>query len=166
MTKLDNKGKGNVSNRDDWQTPQWLFNKLNEQYRFTFDCCASKENRKHLWYSNDFLNIINEIGQAQYISDHTVWMNPPFSKAPEMIRHFFEIVDHGVSIYRMDNMETKIWQHILAKSDWIHIFDKRINYEGKAGKGAVFGSALFGIGVEPPKDFNGTTMIKYKDVTK
>jgi len=26
-----NDGSGNVEERDDWQTPQWLFNKLNKQ---------------------------------------------------------------------------------------------------------------------------------------
>ena len=156
MTKLDNKGKGNVSDRDDWQTPQALWKQLDKQYDFLFDCCAGQENSKTFEYCDDFLSIKD-------VDIQRAWINPPFSKAPEMIRHFFEIIDHGVGIYRMDNMETKIWQHILAKSDWIFIFDKRINYEGKVGKGAVFGSALFGVGVEPPKELEGTTMIKHMD---
>jgi len=125
MTKLDNKGKGNIVDRDDWETPQWLFNKLNDQYYFMFDCCASEENRKCLGWHEDFLKVGNE--EADLNDDEIAWINPPFSKAPEMIRHFFEVVDKGVGIYRMDNMETKIWQHILAKADWIFIFNNRIN---------------------------------------
>ena len=160
MTKLTNKGKGNVSDRDDWQTPQWLFDKLNSYYNFTFDCCSNGNNSKCTSWTSNFL---------MYVTagiKHIHWINPPFSKAPDMIRHFFKVVQRGVGIYRMDNMETKIWQHILTKSDWIFIFNKRINYEDKAGKGAVFGSALFGIGLPPPKGLEGTTMIKNREDSK
>ena len=31
-----NKGSGNTESRDLWQTPQWLFDKLNEQYNFRY----------------------------------------------------------------------------------------------------------------------------------
>ena len=41
-----NDGTGNVIERDDWQTPTILFDKLHEQYDFDFDCCASKDNSK------------------------------------------------------------------------------------------------------------------------
>ena len=88
------------------------------------------------------------------------WMNPPFSKATAMFEHFFKVVIHGVAIYRCDNMETQLWALILNEADWVHIFNKRINYEGHKGKGARFGSALFGVGVPPPKNLEGTTIHK------
>lgn len=31
---------------DMWSTPQHFFNKYNNQYKFTLDVCASKENAK------------------------------------------------------------------------------------------------------------------------
>lgn len=34
------------SERDDWETPQALFDRYNEEYRFTLDVCASDENAK------------------------------------------------------------------------------------------------------------------------
>ena len=34
------------SNKDDWETPQDFFNKLNEKYYFSFDLAASPENTK------------------------------------------------------------------------------------------------------------------------
>ena len=34
------------SNRDDWETPQDFFDKLNERYHFTLDPCCSDVNAK------------------------------------------------------------------------------------------------------------------------
>ena len=45
-----NDGTGNIEERDDWETPQWLFDILNAQYNFDFDCCADDKNTKcHAW---------------------------------------------------------------------------------------------------------------------
>ena len=153
-----NNGSGNTIERDDWQTPKWLFDKLNLQYEFDFDCCATKENNKCNEFSNDF---------EFYWSirkDWICWMNPPFSKAEEMFKTFFDKVTKGICIYRCDNMETKLWQEvILPNSDWIFIQKGRISYEGKVGKGSRFPSALIGIGVEPPKDLDGCSLITVKE---
>ena len=145
-----NNGKGNNSSRDEWETPNLLFNILNKQYNFEFDCCALKRNRKCYAYPNDFM-------------ESTVlpcaWMNPPFSKAKEMFEHFFKVVKEGVAIYRFDNSETKIWQDVIfPNADWIFIPNKRISYEGSKGNGARFPSALIGIGVNVPKGLLGTTI--------
>ena len=34
------------SQRDDWETPQDLFDKLNAEFNFTLDPCASNDNAK------------------------------------------------------------------------------------------------------------------------
>ena len=39
-----------TSNKDDWETPQSLFNKLNEIYKFTLDPCANPQNAKCVKY--------------------------------------------------------------------------------------------------------------------
>ncbi len=35
-----------TSNSEEWGTPQGLFDRLNKEFHFTFDICASKENAK------------------------------------------------------------------------------------------------------------------------
>ena len=35
-----NNGTGNTTDRDDWETPNKLIYTLDNQYNFTFDCCA------------------------------------------------------------------------------------------------------------------------------
>lgn len=145
-----NDGSGNNEDRDSWETPQKLFDKLNKQYNFSLDCCATKGNSKCIFWENDFLN------RTFTNNNNASWMNPPFSKAKEMIEHFFKIIKKGVLIYRFDNPETYLWKFIYEKADWIFVFRGRVNYEGMEGKGSRFPSALAGIGVEPPKDIEGT----------
>jgi len=153
MKNTGNNGKGNIEERDNWQTPQWLFDRLDKQYNFTFDCCADENNTKCNVWTDDFLDYNDDFC-------HDVsWMNPPFSKALYMFDNFFKKIKRGVCIYRCDNMGTKIWQDIIFKNaDWILIPKKRISYEGKKGKGTRFPSALIGLNLETPK-IQGTILL-------
>lgn len=118
-----------------------------------FDCCASEENRKTMRFFFDFLNMNGSL------EDCMCWMNPPFSKASEMFEHFFDVVKEGICIYRCDNMETKIWQDIILKNaTWVFIPKGRWSYEGKAGKGSRFPSALIGFNVDVPVGLDGATL--------
>ena len=147
-----NNGKGNNPLRDGWRTPQELFDTLNKQYKFNFDCCSNgKDNKCKSWSSNFEM-------YAEAI-EHIYWMNPPFSISWRMFEHFFKVVKNGVAIYRCDNFETGLWQKVIfPNADWIFIPDKRISYEGLDGDGARFPSALIGIGVPEPKDLKGTIL--------
>ena len=35
-----------TSNSDEWETPQELFNELDDEFHFTVDACATDENHK------------------------------------------------------------------------------------------------------------------------
>lgn len=149
-----NNGKGNNPLRDEWETPSWIFEPLMEQYAFSFDCCASKENTKTEKFSEEDFQDIEEVNGI-------AWMNPPFSKAYPMFRHFFKIIKKGVAIYRCDNLETGLWQkEILHNCSWVFIPDRRVSYEGLDGDGVRFPSALIGIGCRSPVKLIGTTLIR------
>ncbi|MFW9875395.1 MAG: DNA N-6-adenine-methyltransferase [Candidatus Thorarchaeota archaeon] len=144
-----NNGKGNTVLRDDWETPSEIYDPLNKQFHFLIDCCANYKNTKTATFYDDFESIRHEIKDI-------CWMNPPFSKAWNMISHFFKVVKKGVFIYRCDNLETGIWQKIIHPNcDWIFIPRGRVNYEGLDGSGARFPSALVGVGLKYPKYIEG-----------
>lgn len=150
-----NNGIGNIPERDEWQTPNWLYDLLNKQYKFSFDCCSTDDNSKSISFSDNFLNI-----KKGWITQ-CCWMNPPFSKANEMFKHFFKVVYNGVAIYRCDNFETKIWQNVIFPyATWIFIPNKRIAYEGMDGNGSRFPSALIGLNVDVPNNIKGTLLVK------
>jgi hypothetical protein len=157
MEGKGNDGKGDIPERDLWETKQEIFDKLNKQYNFQFDCCANEDNKKCIDFSDDF----EKWDDILRIS----WMNPPFSNALKMFEHFFKVVKQGVAIYRCDNMETKVWQDIiLKKADWIFIPKGRVSYKAfevgdmRNGNGTRFPSALIGINLKPIENIEGITL--------
>jgi len=147
-----NNGKGNNPSRDEWETPSWIFEPLMKQFNFNFDCCATEKNTKTKEFSKeDFQDIIEVDGVA--------WMNPPFSKAYPMFRHFFKVVKKGIAIYRCDNFETALWQkEIFPKCSWVFIPNHRVSYEGLDGDGARFPSALIGFNLPEIESLDGITL--------
>ena len=68
------------SSSDEWETPQELFDKLNAEFHFTIDVCASKENAKVNRYFTK-----EQDGLKQDWTGETVWCNPPYGK---QIKHW------------------------------------------------------------------------------
>jgi len=64
-----------TSNSEEWETPQLLFDELNEEFNFTWDVCATKENSKcgdNFW-SKTISGLTNDWGEVN-------WMNPPYGR--------------------------------------------------------------------------------------
>jgi len=62
------------SRRNSWETPQGLFDKLNEEFHFEMDVCATSETAKcKKYYSPE------EDGLKQEWKD-VCWMNPPYGR--------------------------------------------------------------------------------------
>lgn len=63
------------SARPDWETPQKLYDELNEKYKFTIDVCALPHNAKHeLFFSPE------EDALKRSWGGHRCWMNPPYGQ--------------------------------------------------------------------------------------
>lgn len=62
------------SKSETWETPQDFFDKLNEEFHFTLDACATSENAKcEKFYSPE----IDGLSQPW---DGVVWCNPPYGR--------------------------------------------------------------------------------------
>ena len=64
------------SSTDEWATPQWLFDSLNEEFGFTLDSCALPSNAKCEKYFTPQDN-----GLLQDWGGEIVFCNPPYGKA-------------------------------------------------------------------------------------
>ena len=63
------------SAKDDWETPQKLFDKLDAEFHFSLDAASSDENakcEKHFTAEDD--------GLEQNWGGQTVWLNPPYGR--------------------------------------------------------------------------------------
>lgn len=63
-----------TSGKTDWETPQWLFDELNKEFRFDIDVCATKENAK----CPDFISLEQNALEEDWYG--MCWMNPPYGK--------------------------------------------------------------------------------------
>lgn len=64
-----------TSEKDDWETPQALFDKLDRQYHFTLDPCSTDENAKCAKHYTE-----RENGLLQDWTGEVVFCNPPYGR--------------------------------------------------------------------------------------
>ena len=64
------------SERDDWETPQALFDELDTEFHFTLDVCANESNSKCTRYFSPETD-----GLHRDWSNDVCWMNPPYGRA-------------------------------------------------------------------------------------
>ena len=78
------------SGKEDWETPQYLFDELNREFGFTLDPCAETKNAKCVKYYTP-----SEDGLAQDWTGEVIFCNPPYGhKQDKWIRKCYE---HGAS---------------------------------------------------------------------
>lgn len=101
------------SNRDDWETPEDLFQALNEEFHFTIDVASDDNNckcKRHFTKEQDGLK------QPWHGDGETVWCNPPYGRG---------IVDWVQKAF----VESKFWNTtcvmlLPARTDtkWFHVY--------------------------------------------
>lgn len=63
------------SNLLDWETPQWFFDLLDNEFHFTLDVCANSKNAKCKQFFSESDNGLKQEWQG------ICWMNPPYGSA-------------------------------------------------------------------------------------
>lgn len=75
---------------DDWPTPSYVFDKLDEEFHFTLDVCADDENHKVEKY------FTKETDGLMQQWDGICWMNPPYGRSiGHWVRKAFESARGG-----------------------------------------------------------------------
>lgn len=81
--------------RDDWTTPQALFDFLDERFGFGLDAAATEQNTKCPYFYNE---VMDSLKQPWDKKAGPIFCNPPYSKAGEFALHALEqIKKHGGS---------------------------------------------------------------------
>ena len=96
---------------DDWTTPDWLFNLLDDEFRFTVDAAASAHNAKLARFFTQ-----EQDGLRQSWVDENVWINPPYAKTLTglWVRKAYEESRKNATV----TMLLPAWTH----ADWYHRF--------------------------------------------
>jgi phage N-6-adenine-methyltransferase len=120
-----------------WATPQAFFDKYNDQYQFTLDVCASKENAKCVQYFD-----IESDGLKQTWGG-VCWMNPPYGRdIGNWMKKAYESSLLGAVVVCLvpSRTDTK-WWHDYAMKGEITFIKGRLKF-GNAKNAAPFPSAV------------------------
>ena len=82
-----------ISNSQEWETPQDLFDRYNHMYRFTLDLCATPDNAKCERY---FTKKENALIKSWFYE--ICWMNPPYGREiGRWVQKAYDSVYHGLN---------------------------------------------------------------------
>lgn len=122
-----------------WETPQNLFNKLDKEFNFTLDVCATDETAK----CNNYFTP-KEDGLAQEWKGNC-WMNPPYGREIGVwIKKAWEESEKGAKVVCLipARTDTKYWhEYIFTYAAEIRFIKGRIKF-GNSKNSAPFPSAL------------------------
>lgn len=125
--------------RQDWETPNTLYNALNKEFQFTIDVCALPHNAKHPRYFTPEMN-----GLDQDWSNEVCWMNPPYGREQiKWIEKAYEESKKGATVVCLipARPDTKVWHDIIFPNAEVRFVRGRITFVG-ADSPAPFPSAL------------------------
>ncbi|WP_213470256.1 DNA N-6-adenine-methyltransferase [Staphylococcus caprae] len=128
------------SKSNEWYTPQYLFDELNEKYQFTLDPCASHENAKCDKYFT-----IEDDGLTKDWSKDIVFMNPPYGRnIKRWIKKAYEESVKGATVVCLipARTDTTYWHDYIFNNAYnIKFLKGRIKFGG-AVNSAPFPSAI------------------------
>jgi len=126
------------STRDDWATPQALFDELDREFGFTLDVCATAENAKcERFYSPE------EDGLKQPWTG-VCWCNPPYGRRiGAWIRKAYESAQAGATVVCLipARTDTSYWHEYVMRGE-VRFIRGRVCFGGRKPSRSPFPSAI------------------------
>jgi len=145
-----NEANHTESRKEDWGTPQDMFDKLDSVFDFKVDLCASKDNTKTQLYISEEIDIMSLdagfsvdafIGARDYL-----WVNPPYKTRGGTGNYVARAVElagsRGLVCLIPASVGSKWWLENVWANFEAFIFPRRFNFEGAEGSGAMFDCAI------------------------
>jgi site-specific DNA-methyltransferase (adenine-specific) len=148
------------SDKQDWETPQGLFDWLNEQYHFTLDVCATQANAKVARYFS-----LTDDGLAQSWADEVCFMNPPYGRSVgKWIEKARSEAEKGATVVCLVYARTGAawYQDHVPNATCVHLIRTRLRFVG-AKSSAPSDSAIIIFTPEGgPPEYHHTTLTKHQ----
>lgn len=122
-----------------YETPQLLFDKINEEFNFTLDVCADVNTFKCDKYFDEEID-----GLSQDWSNDICWMNPPYDSCYEWIEKAHKECQKGATVVALVPARTDTkWFHniVLANNYEVRFLKGRLKF-GRMKNSAPFPSIL------------------------
>lgn len=134
------------SKTDMWATPQDFFNKLDDEFYFTLDPCATHENAKCNYYFTKEKNGLLESWEGE-----TVFCNPPYGREiyDWVKKSYEESLKPNTTVVMLipARTDTKYWHEFIFGKAEIRFVKGRLKF-GDSNNSAPFPSAVVIFGEE------------------
>ena len=119
--------------RQEWATPQRIFNRLHAAWNFTIDGMANARNAKLPRYVNSKQDFFK-----QRFSGERVFVNPPFAITAKVVRRTVEMVNDAkgpemVALWLPANPFGAWWVDVFETATELITFDRRIAHDPPPG---------------------------------
>ena len=120
--------------KDDYRTPDWLFDLLNARFNFEVDAAASSDNHKcNNFFDEEHSGLDRDWGAAR------VFCNPPFSEKDKWIKKAYMEVRKGdcplcVMILPLGCMDTKVFNRYIHRKYYYEHLPFRVSFCDENGK--------------------------------
>ena len=134
-----------MSKRQDWETPQFLFDALHKEFGFEVDVCAKAENAKCKDFFTEADDGLNQTWRG------VCWMNPPYGRGIEAwMQKAFESSFEGALVVCLipARPDTRWWHKYVNRATEVRFLRGRLKFVG-AENSAPFPSAV--VVFRPPR---------------
>lgn len=117
------------SNSDEWETPAYLFEELNEEFRFTLDPCSTADNAKCLKHYTK-----EEDGLRWSWGGERVFCNPPYSKISTWVKKAYtESLKPNTLVVLLipARTDTRYFHDYILHRSEIRFIKGRVRFSGK-----------------------------------
>ena len=121
---------------DEWETPKWLFDKLNSDFVFDIDAAATQENALAPGYFTKEDDALKQDWFIDYGEDgivKTVFLNPPYSKIAAFMKKAYEESLKGALVVCLIpcRTDTRYWHDYVMKASEIRLIKGRLKFINK-----------------------------------
>ena len=114
-----------ATGKQDWETPDSIFNSLDSEFNFSTDVCASHINAKCTIYFTPEMD-----GLSQYWSG-ACWMNPPFGEQGKWVKKAYDESQRGaVVVCLLPSRTNTNWWHDYCMKGEIRFIRGRPKFKG------------------------------------
>ena len=110
----------------DYETPDYIFKPLDNEFKFTLDVCANSKNAKCVKYFTEENNGLNQRWSG------TCWMNPPFGREMKkwIIKAYKESEKGTVVVALLPSRTNTAWWHDYVEKGEVRFLRGEIRFKG------------------------------------
>lgn len=134
-----------VTPKDEWGTPQWLFDLLDREFHFDVDAACTEENSKCFfrfsddaldrpWYEGDDPELVADLERNGIPVARTFFLNPPYSAGniDRFMQKAYEESQKGALVVCLVPCatDTRWWHNYAMKAQEIRFIKGRVRFVG------------------------------------